>query len=338
MVTQKEIASRLGVSPSLVSRALSGTATRIGASAKTVARIRAEAAKLNYQPSAAALSLRGNSTRTIGVVVKNFDDPFFGRIIAELQTLAANQRYSLLLTGCTPTPGLRVDIHSLAKFQLDGLIIAGSDFEPDGLDAFRRNRLPIARIGTGTKLRGVLTISVDWQFGIQKLLEHLMQLGHRDIGYLGDESQSNLRRETILQNAMRRAGLVVRPHCFVRARSYQTSAGYEAMLALLNRCGGRPPTAVVAAEDVLALSALRVLYEKQLRVPHDLTLVGIDDIPAARTTIPALTTIRQPIADMVQAAFQHIVQPRQIHSEICLRPELVVRESSAPPPKEIKPA
>jgi len=335
MLTQKEIARQLGVSASLVSRALGGTAAGIGASAKTIERIRKEAARLNYQPSAAALSLRGTSTGTIGVVIKNFDDPFFGHIIAELQALAMAKQFSLLLTGCPPGAGARVDLRPLAKYQLDGLIIAGSDFSPEGLDDFLRLGLRVVRIGCGEPARGVVNITVDLEHGFRQLVAYLIKLGHRDIGYLGDETPSNLRREKLLETALKRVDLFARPHCFIRARSTTgAEAGGEAMQTLLQRCGDLLPTAVVAAEDVLAQTALRVLYERRISVPRDLTLAGVDDVPAAHMTIPSLTTLRQPIPAMVHAAFEQItVNGKRRHSDIFLRPELIIRESSAPPPR-----
>ena len=149
MTTQKEIADQLGVSPSLVSRALSGTANEIGVSAKTIHRIRELAAKLNYRPSAAALTLRGASTRTLGVIVRNFEDPFFGHMIGELQALAWTKQYSLVLTGCPPGNDQAIDLASLVKYQLDGVIIVGSDFEPEGLDAFSLKGIPLVQIGAG---------------------------------------------------------------------------------------------------------------------------------------------------------------------------------------------
>lgn len=332
MITQKDIAQRLGVSASLVSRALGGTAPGIGASAVTIERIRAEAAKLNYQPSAAALSLRGTSTRTIGVVIKNFDDPFFGHIISELQALASAKHFSLLLTGCPPGAGARVDIHSMAKYRLDGLIIAGSDFVPDGLDAFVRRGTKVVRIGFGPATPGITNVTVDLEHGLHQMVGYLTKLGHRDIGYIGDETAPNLRRETVLLAALKQADLFARPNCFVRAKTSGADAGYEAMQTLLRRCGDLLPTAVVAAEDVLAQTALRALFEARVRVPQDMTLVGVDDVPSARMTIPALTTLRLPMPAMVQAAFEQLTaagdKPR---SAIAVKPELVIRESSAAP-------
>lgn len=331
MITQKDIARRLGISASLVSRALSGTATEIGACAATIERIRSEAARLNYRPSAAALTLRGTSTRMLGVVIKNFDDPFFGRMVAELESLATARQYSLLLTGCPPGKEPQTNIHSLAKYQLDGLIIAGSDFTPDGVMDFVERDIRVVRIGSGPRLAGVTNVVVDIKHGLTELVNHLTRLGHRDIGYIGDETEPNRRREQQLLDVLQRAELLARPTCFVRAKTSGANAGYEAMQSLLRRCGDLRPTVVIAAEDVLAQTALRALFEQRIRVPADLSLAGVDDIPSAHITIPTLTTVRQPIPEMARRAFEALVGKRNAPKEIVVRPNLVVRESCAAP-------
>lgn len=336
MITQKDIARQLGVSPSLVSRVLTGTAGDIGASADTVCRIRDEAARLNYRPSAAALTLRGIPTRTIGVIVKSFEDPFFGHMIGELQGLAWTKQYSLVLTGCPSTKDPQIDSASLLKYQLDGVIIAGSDFEPAGLNAFSAKGIPVVQIGTGRQCEGIVRIAIDQQFGLEQLVTYLEKLGHRDIGYMGDDTSPHLRRETILRTILKSHGLAIRPNALVRIPAHDMATGYEAMHQLLRQCGQSLPTAIIAADDLIAQTALRALFEKRIRVPDDLSLAGIDDIPSTRMTIPALTTLRQPIREMVGEAF-HLVTSHpgkakpQVAGEIVVKPELVIRESCAPP-------
>ena len=336
MTTQKEIADQLGVSPSLVSRALSGTANEIGVSAKTIHRIRELAAKLNYRPSAAALTLRGASTRTLGVIVRNFEDPFFGHMIGELQALAWTKQYSLVLTGCPPGNDQAIDLASLVKYQLDGVIIVGSDFEPEGLDAFSLKGIPLVQIGAGRLRPGIVRVTMDQPHGLQQLVAYLTKLGHRDIGYIGDDTAPHLRREEIAQTLLKNHGLAIRPNAQVRVAAHDVETGYEAMQRLLRQCGELLPTAVIAADDVVAQSGLRALYERGIRVPTDLSLAGIDDIPSARMIIPALTTLRQPAREIVRRAFQLLTgsatkSRTQTPSDIVVEPELVIRESCAAP-------
>jgi DNA-binding LacI/PurR family transcriptional regulator len=336
MITQKEIASQLGVSPSLVSRALTGTANEIGVSAETVQRIRDVAAKLNYRPNAAALTLRGAPTRTLGVIVRNFEDPFFGHIIGELQALAWTKQYSLVLTGCPSGKDENIDLASLLKYQLDGVVIVGSDFEPEGLDAFSERGFPLVQIGAGRPRPGTVRVTMDQGLGLQQLVAYLTELGHRDIGYIGDDTPPHLRRAEVAQTILKHHGLAIRPNAFACVVAHDVEAGYEAMQRLLRQCGELLPTAVIAADDVMAQSALRALYEQGIRVPTDLSLAGIDDIPSAKMTIPALTTLRQPIRDMVRRAFQLLTDfptksKTQTIGDIVVEPELVIRESCTAP-------
>lgn len=336
MTTQKEIADQLGVSPSLVSRALAGTANKIGVRPETIQRIREVAAKLNYRPSAAALTLRGAPSRTLGVIVRNFEDPFFGHMIGELQALAWTKQYSLVLTGCPPGEDEGIDLASLLKYQLDGVIIVGSDFDPASLDAFSEKGIPFVQIGAGPPRPGAVRVTMDQAYGLQRLVAYLTKLGHCDIGYIGEDTLPHLRREEITHTILKNQGVAIRPNALVRVAAQDVETGYLAMQRLLLQCGELLPTAVIAADDVMAQGALRALYERRIRVPADLSLAGIDDIPSARMSIPALTTLRQPTREMVRRAFHLLTgsaaKPRtQAPSDIVVEPELVIRESCAAP-------
>ncbi len=336
MLTQRDIARRLGVSPSLVSRALAGTAEHIGASPETVRRIREEARRLNYRPSVAALTLRGVPTKTFGVIVKDFQDPFFGSVIGELHALACSRQASLILVGCVPGRAPEVDLASLLRYHLDGIVVVGSDFEPIGLDSLPIQGVPLVQIGCNDGRQRAARVRMDQESGLRAMVGYLKGLGHTDIGYIGDETPPNLRREKVLREVIHRQDLAIRPNAWVTASAEGSDSGYRAMRRLIQQCGELLPTAVIAADDVIAQSALRALFEAQVRVPQDVSLAGVDDIPASRAMIPSLTTLRQPVREMVQSAFQLLTKPvssRKTRSapEIVIEPELVIRESCAPP-------
>lgn len=332
-VTQKDIARRLGISASLVSRALGGTASQIGAAAGTIERIRREARRLDYRCSAAALTLRGEPTRTLGIVVKDFEDPYFGLLIGELQRVACAAGFSLVLTGRDAREPGQIDAAALGKYQVDGLVIIGSEFEPCGLEAFFAAGVPVVQIGTGRSLPGLTRIAMDQAFGFGQLLDYLQGLGHRQIGYIGDGSPASRGRKAVLQQEMRRRRLPVRAAWFVNAAQPGVQAGAEAAAQLLLGSEAGSPTALVAADDVLAQSALRALFERGCRVPRDVSLAGVDDIPSARMAIPALTTIRQPMAAMVKNAFEFVVHGGRAAAGrvVSIQPELVVRQSCGAP-------
>ncbi len=336
MATQKDIAIKLGVSPSLVSRALSGSAAEIGARPETVQRIRELAIRLHYRPSAAALALRGTPTKMLGVIIKNFNDPFFGQLIGELQQLASSKEYSIVLAGCIPRDSQRVDFGSLLKYRLDGVVVAGSDFAPEGLEAFSTQGIPLVQIGAGSSHLRINRVTMDEQLGIRQLIDYLGKLGHRDIGYIGDDSALCVRREQLIREALRNSGLTERPNALARVLGNKPNTGYRAMRKLLARCRGLLPTAVIGADDSIAQAGLRALYEQSISVPGEVSLAGIDDIPSAQLMIPALTTLRQPIKELIREAFHLLTSASRLRNEtvgaeIFVAPELIIRESCKSP-------
>ena len=332
-LTQKDLARRLGVSQALVSRALSGTSERINASPATVDRIRKAAAALKYSPNAAALSLKGGRTGTLSVVVKSFDDPFFGHLIGELQRLAAEKQFALLLAGWNQDQAALADELILHKYQPDGLIVCGSDYQPQAARLFLGAGKPVVQIGLGDFAPGMLQVAVDEAQGFEDLVSYLASEGHRRFGFVGDGSVSHRRREKLLMGILRRRGLAVPDRAVV--------AGVPGGLMAAARRWSKPrrasaPTAVIAADDAMAQSVLRALYEEGIRVPETMSLAGMDDIPAARTMIPALTTVGQPVADLVGKAFALVTGAEtglgaRTNGRIVVAPRLVVRESCAPP-------
>ena len=335
MITQKDIARRLGVSQALVSRALTGTAQHIGASAVTVQRIREAATRLNYRPSAAALTLRGAPTRTLGVVIKDFDDPFFGHLIGELQALAHCRDYSLILTGAG-VDGHGADLPALLKHQVDGLIVAGSDFVPPGLQPFLKRKVPVVLIGAGSLVPGACRVAMDEAHGLRELVRYLHRLGHRQIGLLSNHTATNRRRQALVEQLLHEQGLPKEPPWFVTLPLPAPEAGYHGMKQLLQDSHVAWPTAVIAVEDVMAQAALRALFEEGRQAPRDISIAGVDDIPAAAMTIPALTTVQQPMRKMVQTAFDLLIQPagprtNQKVQQVVVQPELMIRESCGQP-------
>ncbi len=324
MITQKDIARRLGLSTSLVSRALQGSAAKIGVSAATIARIRAEARRLNYRPSLTALALRGASTRTLGVIVKDFADPFFGQMLGELQRRAAAREFSLVVTGRGTGPAAVDPLAGLTKYRLDGLFLLGSCFDPGDLSPWANQGVPIVQIGAGAAPAVGCSVCLDDAAGLAQLVAHLGELGHRAFGFLGSPEASHQRRAELLRRCLRRAGLPARPVVFPRPADVARHGPRSGM------------TALIAADDMLALAALRALHEAGVRVPADLSVVGVDDIAAAALVVPALTTVRQPVAAMIEQAFAWLMQPRRgrrprTAAPIAVAPELVVRESCGRP-------
>jgi len=335
MSTEKDSAARLGVTPPLVVRVLTGSADHTGASGEMVRRIREPAAEVSHRSSAAAPTPRAERTKTLGVIVKDFTDPFFWHMVGELRRLGWARQYSLVVTGYDSGSDEPLDLASLQEYGLDGLIILGSDFEPAGLEALTARGIRTVQIGIGPRPKGVCGVVMDQEYGLRQLIGHLRKLGHRDFGFIGDDSPSSVRREQIVFKLLKNYGMVPRPNALVRVTVHGTKTGYDAMLRLLRPCSESLPTAVIAADDLIAQGALRALFEWRIAVPKDLSIVGVDDIPSAEMTVPALTTLRQPIAQMIWKAFGTLTETRRKFStlpdEIAVRPKLILRESCASP-------
>lgn len=327
VMTQKELARKLGVSQSLVSRALSGTADDIGAAAETVARIRRAATAAAYQPSPAAAALRGGSSRVFGVVVKAFEDPFFGHLIGELQTLARSHHYSLLLAD-----GEGDSLAATARYLPDGLMVVGSDFSPAGLNAFLATGKPVVQIGCGPKHEGVRQVAMDQASGLEKLTDYLLGLGHRRIGWIGTGQASGLRREALLRDLLNKRGIKMAPTLFQQRDLPPFEAGKDGMNCFLTQPAQLAPTAVIAAEDMIAHGALWALHEAGRKAPEDISVAGVDDIPSARLSIPPLTTLQQPVCAMISEAFKILVNSQDKGTDdVLIVPELIVRKSCGRP-------
>ncbi len=324
-VTQKDIAKRIGVSTSLVSRVLSGQAHKIGVHPKKIEDIIRVAKELNYVPSPAALVLKGKKSRTIGVVVYDFHDAYFSLLINEIQQLAHDNNYSVLLVGFLNRKPEESDLLPLYKHFVDGIIILGSYGDLSWTDAFKE--IPITRIGHGEHQNLKLTISIDEADAMRKILNHLVNdLKLSKIKFIArDLPAQELRRNTFISAASEFK-------CDLQALELQHNAsdfktGTICARELLSKGHESLPHAIVCATDTIAMGVIRTMWENGIRVPDDIVVIGYDDIPAAATYIPAITSFRQPIKIFAQRCFKTIIDnPEPYVANI--EGELIIRKSS----------
>lgn len=318
-VSQKQIAEKLGVSVALVSRVLSGRAREIGIVAETIDRVLETAKHMGYVPSAAALALKGKATRTVGVVVYDFRDPFFGAIIEQLQIQTREHSYSLVLTGFLRRSPDEQDLQPLHKHAIDGLIIIGSDLSASWLESFRH--VPVARIGHGSPEEASVRVTIDEDEAARLLVNHLVESGRKQLAHISaDHPAHRMRQEAVLKAAAAR-GVA----CTIGTSPKQDP--FEAGLQVVSEWVETDVDALICSTDLVAMGALYALSGTHGELPRDMAITGFDDIDAARHSIPPLTTIRQPIAAMVNTAVESVVQ-KAAPSTICLSPELIVRTSA----------
>ena len=312
-VNQKQIAERLGVSIALVSRVLSGKAKDVGIAEATIGKVMRVAEEMGYVPSAAALTLKGKASRTIGVVVYDFRDPFFGPIIEKLQARAHEQNYSLVIAGFMGHHPDASDLAPLHKHAINGLIVVGSSEQSDWLAGFRS--IPVARIGHGAASDPGVRISIDEDAAAERIVDHLFSKGWKRIAFIGANLYAHGIRYQALEKATRGKGIEVERHIWV-------SDGFEAGLQAVGNVMG-DKTALVCATDSIAMGVLHALYDSG----RSLSVTGFDDIPAAAQFIPSITTMHQPLSKMVREAFKAVIEPTE-SQEILLAGGLVVRCST----------
>lgn len=337
MATQKEIAARLGVSVSLVSRVLSGTASGIGICQDTIDRVLREAGRRNYSPNPHAQALKGLPPKTLGVLVTDFEDPFLAVILNQLQRLSQPLAYTLFVHGfdvedsadpSTSTNGLR-------KFNPDGFIWIGSGLGADQVKALTALERPVVHIGSGPEFPNVGHLLVDETAAAKLFCAEVYKRGHRRIALLADALPVHRDRLDIFLTEIRRRGLAVPNEWIVKADSMGDEGGELAAEHLIAACSpDRRPSVIFAAGDVVAFGALRTLHRQGWAVPADCSLVGFDDIPPSRLLVPRLATIAQPVATMAQKALDLLIDPAadvNRGSRFSFKPLFVVRESLGNP-------
>ena len=339
LVTMKDVAAATGVSRSTVSRILNDAPLAVPVSAATRTRVIAAARELEYRPNPLARALRGAPTMLLGAIVRDVTDPFFAGAIETVSVAARAEGYNVVLGHAHSEATEAHELAALLEAQhCDAILMLGdmSD-QPRLLEDLRDTHVPVVALWQGSELRRIPAVNVDNRAGVSATMAHLVALGHRRIAFIGGRLLGDIQeRQQAYADAMADIGAEV-PAGYVQ-RVANTAADGAAALAVVMRLP-IPPTAVVAATDVLAIGILRGAYMSGVAVPGDLSVVGFDDIAWAATTVPALTTVRMPTAEMATAAVKLAIllaakpageAPAAEHVRV-FRPELVVRESTGPP-------
>lgn len=326
-----EVAQRVGVSLSTVSRALAGN-TAISEETRRLVREAAES--LNYRVDAAGSSLRTGLTRTVGVVIplahaakQSLSDPFFLEILGAIADELSACNYSMLLHKVTDDPSAWIATLARGR-RADGVIVIGQSLHHDGLNALADHDFPMVVWGSRMKDQHYISVGSDNEAGGHAATSHLLAQGCRNIVFLGDPAapEVGLRLEGH-GRALREARIERKPRLEVAVR-FGSDTAYHAIGSMID--ADVEFDGVVACSDVFAMSAMRALIERGRKVPADVAIVGFDDIPFAAFTSPPLTTVRQNchvgarmLVDKLMRAIRH-----ERNESAVIPTELVVRASS----------
>ena len=335
-VTMRDIARATNLSQSTVSRVLNRTPTLIPIAEETQERVLATAMALGYRPNPLARGLRGASTMLLGLIVRDITDPFFAGAIEAVTTAASSRGYNVVLGHVHARADEAITLWGVLEARhCDAILLLGDTRDqPRLLQDLAGAHVPVVALWQGTQATGVASVGVDNHAGIHAVLDHLIELGHRRIAFVGGRRLGDIkeREEAFVQYLARlreplREGYV--QHGANEPAS--SAAALERLLAL-----PEPPTAVVASTDVLALGLLHAAYERGLRVPDQLSITGFDDIPVAAFTVPSLTTVRMPVREIIEQAVRMALDETDHAGERpppVLQPELVVRASTGRAPR-----
>jgi LacI family transcriptional regulator len=333
--TISDVARRAGVSTATVSRVLAG----IGRSRpETASAVQAAAAALGYRPSGVARSLRMQRTRTLGLIVSDVQNPFFPELVRAADDAARAIDYSILLGSAAFDEERAVHyLNLMVDRRVDGMIVASSQISDASWTWLIASPVPVIVVNSEPPDGRVAAISSDNEGGSRRAVEHLVGLGHRRIGYIrGPQSFTAARpRLAGFQAACAEAGLEPADTPVVRSDG-QVEGGELVTARLLADHPGL--TALAAYNDLTAIGALRALRRAGRRVPHEISVVGFDDIAAASWVVPGLTTISQQKAEMGRLAVDYLARTLDAADDlpapevIRLPTELRIRESTGPAP------
>lgn len=327
-----DVARLANISPSTVSRALSGT-RRVAA--PTWRRIEEAVAALDYRPNSVARGLAARSTSTIAILLPDITVAFFPELVKQIQLAAEELGYTLFLCNTQDDPDREIAyLDALRRKQVDGLLLVGLAVRVRELARLVEG-VPVVCLDPDVNLPGASVVQINNEKGARTAMEHLLGLGHRHIAHIAGLPGRSATRERMAgyRKSLRAAGILPDP-ALVEAGDFTELGGYRAGRRLLDR--GAQFTAVFAANDQSAIGAMTAFRERGLEMPGALSVVGFDDIRMAAHTVPPLTTIREPAKEIGRRATELLAEMIRGGSEgapvrVRFDGELVVRRSSAPP-------
>jgi len=329
-VTLNDVADHSGVSYQTVSRVINNH-PRVAD--ETRKRVLKSIEELNYHPNRAARSLVTNRSDTIAII--SFGTMFYGpgQMVANITQHAKKNGYRVSPSSVhkLERSDVKAALDDLHEHLIDGLIMVApivSDFMAEIREMV--GDIPFIQIDTKPQ-PGIASVVIEQRYGSQLAVEHLIELGHRQIAEISGPMNwyDAITRHESFVETMQQHDL---PHSMVVEGSWSSESGYEGVKSLLD--DDAEFTGLVVANDQMALGAIAALNERGMRIPEDVSVVGFDNIPESAYFLPALTTVDQNFESMGEQAVEYLVSLIQnpdahIHQRV-LYPELVVRNSTAP--------
>lgn len=339
-VSIKDIAEEAGTTHSTVSRALRDSPKISDETRKRVKRI---AKEMGYTPNAVAQSLQTDRTNAIGLVVTSIADPFFADVVKGVEEVAQPAGFSVLLNSSHNDPEQEIQvIETFHRRRVDGLLVASSRMGSNYVDRMSRIEVPVVLINSEAEedSRFLHSVSVDDQDGIRQAVQHLIDLGHRCIGYVGVRNRplSNQRRKEGYLQSMRDEGIQPRDEWIGIAPINETETGPNSDVTAAGRVVPdlieAGVTAILSFNDMVAVGVLLACKNAGIEVPAECSVIGFDNIDISQYVTPPLTTVHQlkrKIGSGAMKMLHDLIEGDSVQNKV-LKPEFVERQSTAPPP------
>ncbi|MDT4905262.1 MAG: LacI family transcriptional regulator [Pseudonocardiales bacterium] len=327
-----EVAARAGVSLGTVSNVLNRP-DRVAPATRD--RVMQAIRELGFVRNEAARQLRAGRSRTIGLVVLDVGNPFFTDLARGVETTAGKSGLSVVLCNSNDDDDREQHYLSLLQEQRAfGILITPVGRDTAAIEAVRRSGTPVVLVDRGSSRRQC-SVSVNDRVGGELAVAHLLSQGHKRIGFVGGPLSIHQVSERLAgaRAALHAAGLPPSALVVIETPRLDVASGRATGAQIAALSARRRPTAVFCANDLLALGLLQDTTRRQLSVPGELAIVGYDDIDFAAAAAVPLTSVRQPRAQLGQAAMELLLEEatdptNHQHRQVVFEPELVVREST----------
>lgn len=331
----KAVAKLAGVSTATVSRTINGTAK---VSPDTEERVREAIKALHFYPDTNARALGSGRSSLFGLIISDITNPFFPELIKAFEDIAVLHNQEVLIANTNYDPErMRICVTRMLQRKVDGVAIMTSEMDESLVEVFSRRHVPLVFLDAGTLRPGVSSISIDYPGGVEEAMRHLIGLGHRRIAFISGPvrlgaAQTRLRA---FLKVRQREGLADHPQ-LVQEGNHRVDGGREAMLRILNAFADPDtrPTAVLTSNDLTAIGAMGAIRERRLNIPGDISVMGFDNIQLSAYTMPSLSTVNAPRAEVANAAFHALLDARRPGGKLLpgirheVKTSLIVRDST----------
>jgi DNA-binding LacI/PurR family transcriptional regulator len=331
MTTLKEVAEKAGVSITTVSRVINDSEM---VNAETRDRVQKAMYDMGYHPSRVAQRLRGTKGRSklFGLIIPDIQNAFYSNIVRGIEDVAYKQNYAVIL--CNSDEDIEKEqfyLEVLRSESVDGIIFPPINQDSKVVKDLVKSGLPLVCVDRRLRSDEVDTVVVDNKIGAYQVTNYLLGLGHKRIGLITSAGNfsSFKERQIGYEQALTEHGIVVDPFFIGYGDQRSTESGKNLVLKMLNN--KNRPSALFVTNNLFLLGALEIIHELGLRIPQDISIVGFDDMPWARSFYPPLTVVAQPGYEMGRKAaellFNRLNDPSRGPSTIVLEPKLTVRGS-----------